>query len=399
MPRRNNKFSLGSVMLLFLLILQPYLSCARKLLCDDHVDVAPKNSCKFDRIYSLGDATADTGNLAAEVPDSLFNKFPYGITLGKPTGRPSNGLLMIDYFASAFGVPYLNPYERGVEKANFDRGANFAVAGATALPIEILQAKGLPPHDETFDGWLATKGLHLRYATNSSLNVQLEWLSSHLNQTCHSREECQDLLKNSLFFIGDIGAKDYSYGFWGLEGAEWDAFAPEVIQNIAQTIRTIIGFGATRVIVPGSLPLGCLPVSLSFFHHEEDSPLFYDSNHCMVGWNNQAARHNQILKAAIEELKKEYPNVLIVYADYYNAYLSVLSNAQNLGFEDKFSACCGSGTVFNFDFGSLCGMPGVNPCPNPDNYISWDGMSLTQQANKYMADYLINSIAPQLKCG
>ncbi|CAI9100660.1 OLC1v1037805C1 [Oldenlandia corymbosa var. corymbosa] len=235
MAHRKNKLSLGSVMLVFVLILQPYLSCSQKLLRDDHVDNAPKNSCKFDRIYSLGDATANTGNLAAKVPDNLFNKFPYGITLGKPTGRASNGLLMIDYFASTFGVPYLNPYEGGVEGANFDHGATFAVAGATALPVETLQAKGLPPHDETFDGWLATKGLHLHFATNSSLNVQLEWLASHLNQTCQSKEACQDLLKNSLFFVRDIGTKDYSYGLLWLEGAEWDALYP-IVQNIAQAV-------------------------------------------------------------------------------------------------------------------------------------------------------------------
>ncbi|CAI9100569.1 OLC1v1037696C1 [Oldenlandia corymbosa var. corymbosa] len=76
----------------------------------------------------------------------------------------------------------------------------------------------------------------------------------------------------------------------------------------------------------------------------------------------------------------------------------LLSNAEKLGFENKFSACCGSGVSFNFDFVKPCGTPEVTSCPNPDNHISWDGFSMTQQANKFMADYLINSISPQLDC-
>ncbi|CAI9100665.1 OLC1v1037811C1 [Oldenlandia corymbosa var. corymbosa] len=203
--------------------------------------------------------------------------------------------------ALAFGVLYLSPYERGVEGANFDHGASFAVVGATALPVKTLQSKGLPPHGENFE---------------------------------------------------DIGTKDYSYGFWDLGDVEWDAFAPEVVRNIAEAVRKVINFGATGIIVPENLTLGCLPVSLSFFYREEYNPRAYDSNQCMELFNNIAVRHNQLLKAAIEESKEEYSDVLIVYADYYNTYLSMLSNAQNLRFEDKFSACCESVTVSNFDLGA-----------------------------------------------
>ncbi|CAI9100613.1 OLC1v1037744C1 [Oldenlandia corymbosa var. corymbosa] len=97
------------------------------------VDVAYKNNCKFDQIYSLRDTTLDTRTQAAEVPDGLFNKFPHEITLGKPTDRASNSLLMIEYFASTFGVQFLNLYERGDEGANFDHGVNFVVGGAIPL--------------------------------------------------------------------------------------------------------------------------------------------------------------------------------------------------------------------------------------------------------------------------
>lgn len=55
--------------------------------------------CKFDKIYNLGDSMSDTGNLVREVGVATFcARPPYGESLlAKPTGRCSNGLLMIDY--------------------------------------------------------------------------------------------------------------------------------------------------------------------------------------------------------------------------------------------------------------------------------------------------------------
>lgn len=59
------------------------------------VDVLQK--CGFKAIYQLGDSLADTGNLITENPLSRYAWFPYGMNLSKPTGRCSNGLLIIDY--------------------------------------------------------------------------------------------------------------------------------------------------------------------------------------------------------------------------------------------------------------------------------------------------------------
>ncbi|CAI9094319.1 OLC1v1030039C1 [Oldenlandia corymbosa var. corymbosa] len=381
----KNQSSVGLFCFMVLLLLQSHVSSARKLLPDPPVTHnASKHSCKFVKVFQLGDSLADTGNLVTESPrggGALFNHFPYGITLGTSTGRCSNGLLMIDYFASEFGVPFLSPYERVEDGANFDRGVNFAVAGATALPLETLRAKNFPL------GYIPT---------GSSLGVQLQWLSSHLNYTCQSRgEECQEELKNSLFLVGEIGGNDYNYGIVGNKSmAELYGLIPEVVQTIVDAVKAVIGLGATRVVVPGNFPIGCLPV---YRDNPIDGSGGYDSNQCLAGLNRLAIAHNEVLKEAIEQLKEEYPNTAIVYADYYNAFLSVLTNAENLGFADKFSPCCGKAEARNPS--AFCGAPGVtSSCPNPDDHISWDGVHMTQQAYKFMADYLITSISPQLNC-
>lgn len=65
--------------------------------------------CDINSIYQLGDSITDTGNLIRLVnqsnPASIAGRFPYGITLGKPTGRFSDGLLIVDYFGETeYGV-------------------------------------------------------------------------------------------------------------------------------------------------------------------------------------------------------------------------------------------------------------------------------------------------------
>ncbi|KAF2317092.1 hypothetical protein GH714_011708 [Hevea brasiliensis] len=87
-------------------------------LCSFFVYVIPLGSnahilkaCEFEAIYNLGDSISDTGNLIQEDPASVFSRFPYGQNLYvNPTGRCSNGLLIIDFIAKSAGVPLLNAY-------------------------------------------------------------------------------------------------------------------------------------------------------------------------------------------------------------------------------------------------------------------------------------------------
>ncbi|CAN1305259.1 GDSL esterase/lipase At1g28660 [Linum perenne] len=57
------------------------------------------NDCGFTAIYCFGDSLYDTGNNLLETPQSFTGNFPYGITIGKPTGRASDGHLIIDHIA------------------------------------------------------------------------------------------------------------------------------------------------------------------------------------------------------------------------------------------------------------------------------------------------------------
>ncbi|VVA92903.1 unnamed protein product [Arabis nemorensis] len=81
-------------------------------------------------IATFGDSITDTGNLISlsdpnELPAAAFP--PYGETFfHNPTCRFSNGRLIIDFIAEFLGLPYF-----GSPNENFEKGVNFAVAGAT----------------------------------------------------------------------------------------------------------------------------------------------------------------------------------------------------------------------------------------------------------------------------
>ncbi|OAY31760.1 acetylajmalan esterase [Manihot esculenta] len=338
-------------------------------------------TCEFEAIYNLGDSISDTGNLIQEDPSSVFGKFPYGQNLNRnATGRCSNGLLMIDFIAKSAGIPLLNAYLNVSSPKSY--GVNFAVAGSTALPVEFLAENGVAAP-----------------VTNSSLTIQLGWMDTHFNTTCYNSKDCTEKHKKSLFMVGEIGGNDYNYAlFQGKTIDEMKSMVPNVVKAIKDAIKRVISFGATRVIVPGNFPIGCIPIYLTGFHSNDSDA--YDEFHCLKGLNNFSMYHNEQLQQAIQELQQEHPHVIIVYGDYYNAYKWVLQKASLLGFDSKSlqKACCGSGGDYDFSLVRFCGAPDVPVCPKPRERMSWDGVHSTQKAYFFMARWLIRNIFQKLRC-
>nr|CAD1836230.1 unnamed protein product [Ananas comosus var. bracteatus] len=314
------------------------------------------NDCDIKAVYSFGDSIADTGNLLREGVDntsfSSIARLPYGeTTFGYPTGRCSNGLLMIDFIAKDLGLPYLNPY---LEKdANFTYGVNFAVAGATALDASFFSEKGM-----------------MIPFTNSSLHVQLGWFKSHLKTICSSEEDCGDRMKRALFMVGEIGGNDYNYAFFGKRPIQEVAtIVPYVVGSIITAAKELLDMGAVRLVIPGNFPIGCIPAYLTLVNSV--NPSAYDEN--------DSPKSHRSAPVAV-------PNAVIAYADYFRAFLYILNNADKLGFNKKFlnQACCGGGGGYNFDAAAMCGAPGTSVDRNPSSFVSWDGIHLTQEAYRIM---------------
>ncbi|KAF9593244.1 hypothetical protein IFM89_021000 [Coptis chinensis] len=122
------------------------------------------------------------------------------------------------------GLPTPNPYlEPGEPAVSFNHGVNFAVAGSTALNTSVLLQNGI-----------------LSPVTNSSLLVQLDWFLAYYQNLCETAKNCEtyNILKGSLFMVGETGGNDYNYAF--LQGKSIEdatALVPLVVNNIRDVAK------------------------------------------------------------------------------------------------------------------------------------------------------------------
>ncbi|KAK9671669.1 hypothetical protein RND81_12G046900 [Saponaria officinalis] len=335
----------------------------------------------FDYIFQFGDSLNDVGNLRKFPvgPNNVCGGPPYGVSINKSTGRCSDGLLIIDYIAKFFHLSSPGAYLASEE--DFSHGANFAVAGATALDADDLRKRGI-----------------ISPITNASLSIELEGFRNHLNKTCGKIDElgCKKVLNNSLILLGEIGGNDVNFALFGNKTiAESRGMLIEIARTVTKAAEEIITMGATRIVIPGNFATGCLPIYLTLFETEDKSK--YDEWNCVKYLNKFTQLQNEYLLQAIQKLQNLYPNVAIVYADYYSAFQWLLQNAASLGFKEEeiHKSCCGIvDGKYNYNQHLRCGMPGVPVCKNPQQRISFDGIHLTERAYFYMTRWLLRSIVP-----
>ncbi|XP_030442656.1 acetylajmalan esterase-like isoform X1 [Syzygium oleosum] len=340
--------------------------------------------CPINAIYQFGDSTSDTGNLIRMVgpndTGSQAARLPYGETLGKPTGRFSDGRLIVDYFAMALGLPLVNPYLG--KNLSFEHGVNFAVAGSTVLNSSFYAARNVTVP-----------------ASDVPLRLQLNWFRNHLNSTCGSQIECGKKLKRSLVIVGEMGSNDFLYSFlYGKSILEVLTYVPPLVEETINVTRELIKLGASKVVVFGDFAIGCSPIYLSIFKSNDSNA--YDDKGCLKAYNAFSQFRNIYVQVALAKLRQEFPRATILYGDYYNGYKYVLDRASHLGFDPQsaLKACCGTGGSYNYNFTQTCGSTGVTACPNPNEFISWDGVHLTQEAHRRITEYNINKIFPELSC-
>ncbi|CAL9188106.1 unnamed protein product [Musa hybrid cultivar] len=326
----------------------------------------------YSAIFSFGDSLADTGNRLHSHRFDPVGRFPYGETFfHHPTGRYSDGRVMLDFIAQAIGLPMVQPYLAGTHDGeDFRYGANFAVGGATALDNEFFRSKGMEV------SW-----------TNDSLSVQLEWFKHLLPSLCSTN--CSDLMSESLFSVGEIGGNDYNHAFFQGRGVdEIKTFVPGVVSAIGSAIEELIKLGARTMIVPGNFPIGCVAVYLTMF--QSDRREDYESGTGCIEWLNQFSMdHNRHLLDELSQLRRRYPQATIIYANYYEAAMAIFRSPQEYGF-GKFplAACCGGGGPYNYNHSTKCGKD-AGVCDSPSSQISWDGIHLTEAAYRVIARGLL----------
>ncbi|KAL6838823.1 hypothetical protein ACP4OV_031537 [Aristida adscensionis] len=334
---------------------------------------------KYTSIFSFGDSYTDTGNAiiiyGPDKPDLWINKAPYGMTFfGHPSGRLSDGRLIIDFIADALGLPLLPPSLAA--NHSFRQGANFAVAGATALKrTSYTQAAAgvrIPP-------------------TNISLTEQLGWFDAVKPSLCTSPQACKDYFGKALFVVGEVGFNDYGLMLVaGKSIGEVQSFVPRIVGMICAATEKLIKDGGKTIVVSGVSPLGCAPGNLVLLASQ--NPADYDpATGCLKKLSLLAKDHNSQLGQALTELSGRYPGVRIIRADFFTPIIDFVSSPDRYGFNGTYGAlrcCCGGrGGRYNFNLTAPCGKPGLGIVHgDPSAYVNWDGVHLTEAAYRRIAD-------------
>ncbi|KAJ0229383.1 GDSL esterase/lipase [Hirschfeldia incana] len=315
----------------------------------------------FKSIISFGDSTADTGNLIGlsdpdNLPAAAFP--PYGETFfHHPTGRFSNGRLIIDFIAEFLGLPFVPPFY-GCQNASFEKGVNFAVGGATALE----------------HSFLVERGINIDF-TNVSLGVQLQSFKDALPSLCGSPSDCRDMIENALILMGEIGGNDYNYPlFLRKPIPEIRELVPLVVTTISSAIMELISMGGKTFLVPGQFPLGCSTTYLQSYKTSNTED--YDSTGCLKWLNEFGKNQGDQLLVELNKLRKLYPHVNIIYADYYNILLRLTQEPAKYG-------------SYASIFGRTFGLKGLKCCNDPSKYVDWDSAHMTEAAYRLMAEGIL----------
>lgn len=320
----------------------------------------------YPAIFAFGDSFTDTGNLLISQNysvDQIENYLPYGSTFfHKPTGRFSDGRLVVDFLAQRLRAPLLKPFllprSQSGSLAFEDRFVSFAVGGATAQSAVLLK-----------------KTLNISSITPFSLDVQLERLEQLLGEIKEVH------LPEALIFFGEIGHNDYSYAIIsGKPHAEVLSSVPNVITQIKRLLQKLIKDGAKYIVVQGNLPMGCDPL---FRRMLNSSPK--DKFGCIQSINKMSHKHNKQLQKVLRYLIRKYPDVSIAYFDFEKAYIQVLKRPSVFGFTNTTSPCYDILMVASVPF-NITAFQEVKACPHPSKYLNWDGVHLTEAMDKTLTN-------------
>ncbi|XP_077226783.1 GDSL-like Lipase/Acylhydrolase superfamily protein [Tasmannia lanceolata] len=332
--------------------------------------------CEFKAIFNFGDSNSDTGGFYAAFP---LESGPYGMTYFKrPSGRASDGRLVIDFLAQGLGFPFLSPYLQSIE-SNFKYGANYATLASTVLlPNTSLFVSGISP-------------FFLGVQLNQMKDFKVKVLQLHPKD----RLPPPDVFGKALYTL-DIGQNDFTSNLAQLGTDGVKQYLPQVVSQIAETIKALYAEGGRTFLVSNLAPIGCYPAFLTELPHKNSDLDMYG---CMVSYNKAVEDYNNLLKETLRGTRGLLSNASLIYVDTHSVKLELFRHPKSHGLMYGTKACCGyGGGPYNFNPKVYCGNSNVingsrvtaTACSDPQNYVSWDGIHATEAANKLITWAILN---------
>ncbi|XP_030523859.1 GDSL esterase/lipase 1-like [Rhodamnia argentea] len=311
-------------------------------------------------LFIFGDSLNDAGtNNYINTTESFRANFPpYGETFFHyPTGRFSDGRLMVDFIAEYANLPLIPPYLQ-MKEGEFMGGANFASGGAGALV-----------------------GTHKGFVVDLKMQLkQLEQLEKKLRKEMGS-EKAKRIIKEGVYLIS-IGSNDYSsYNPAQFQSISTEDYVGIVIGNITTVLKGIYEEGGRKFAMIGVGPLGCAPSSRASTRNGS----------CLVEANNLAKLHNVALTSALTKLETELQGFEYSYFDFYTTGGEIIQYPSKYGFKEGKTACCGSGPYRgNSTCGGRRGVKEYSLCRHPEKYVFFDAGHPSERANRQLAQLMWN---------
>ncbi|CAA6667057.1 unnamed protein product [Spirodela intermedia] len=310
-------------------------------------------------LFVLGDSTVDCGTNNFLWTLARADRLPYGrdFDTHRPTGRFSNGRIIVDYLALRMGLPFVPPFLGQTGRIeDMIYGVNFASAAAG-----ILYPSG------------SDLGQHV------SLTQQIQQAADTFQQVALNlgEEAASDLISKSVVYIS-IGSNDFiHYYLQNLSMVQslyqpWE-FNQLLVSTVKQELENLYSAGVRRVVVMGLAPIGCAPHYL--WRRNSSEP----GDGCMEEVNNLVVEFNLALRFMAHELNLRLPDATFVFCDAFEGSMDILANRR---LYDDDGACCGLGR-----YGGLimCLVPEM-ACRNASSHVWWDEFHPTDAVNALMAD-------------
>ncbi|KAL3723524.1 hypothetical protein ACJRO7_035669 [Eucalyptus globulus] len=323
--------------------------------------------CDIDRpqhdvaLFIFGDSLYDAGtnNYINTTASYRANFPPYGETFFRyPTGRFTNGRLMVDFIAEYAKLPPIPSYLQQ-KNGEFVGGANFASGGAGALP-------------ETHQGYVVDLGTQLK---------QFEKLVKDLKRKLGD-EKAKRMVSEGVYMVS-IGANDYIYPVVNnpalFQSISMEDYVGMVVGNISTVLEGIYKVGARKFGFLAVPPVGCLPALR----------LVTGNGSCLRPAIKLTKLHNVAFPATLAKLESQLQGFKYSLFDVYTSWIERIQYPSKYGFKEGKSACCGSGPYGgNNSCGGMRGVKEYSLCPNPKEYVFFDSYHPTERVHQQFAQLM-----------
>nr|ABO21003.1 anther-specific proline rich protein [Brassica rapa subsp. pekinensis] len=307
-------------------------------------------------VFFFGDSIFDTGNNNNLKSKIKSNYRPYGMDFPSrvATGRFSNGKVASDYISTYLGVKEIVPayldqklQQNQLQRSDLLTGVSFASGGAGFDPETSESVEVIPMLD------------------------QLSYFQDYIKRVKKlvGKKEAKRIVSKGVAIVV-AGGTDLIYTYFGI-GAQHlktdiDSYTTSMADSAASFVLQLYGYGARRIGVIGTPPLGCTP-----------SQRVKDKKICDEEINYAAQLFNSKLAIILSQLSETLRNSTLVYMDIYSIFSKILESPAHYGFEEVKKPCCKIGLTGG---GVFCKKKTSKICPNTSSYLFWDGAHPTERA-------------------